>query len=110
MERIEKSWGYEEIIINGEYCCKKLVYTHPCASSLHFHLHKHETFVVGEGLFHLSHTANAEDAETVLKPGDYVVLNPCRPHRIRCIVPGFIVEASTHDDPDDCVRIIRSEG
>jgi len=28
---------------------------------------------------------------------------------VRCVVPGVIVEASTHDDPDDCIRLVPSE-
>lgn len=107
--RIDKAWGHEEIIHNGEYCCKKLVYTHRLASSLHFHKVKHETFVIGAGEFALTTRATENPVGLVLRPGDFVVLPPCTPHRIRCLKPGFIVEASTHDDPEDCVRIIPSE-
>lgn len=110
MERIEKSWGYEEIIHNGTYCCKKLVYTHPSTSSLHYHVEKHECFVVAAGLFKLQSglVSPAYDEWRIFGPGDFIVLSPGTPHRLRCIAPGFIVEASTHDDPNDCVRLIQS--
>jgi mannose-6-phosphate isomerase-like protein (cupin superfamily) len=103
--RVEKSWGYEEIIHNGDYCCKLLVYTKPIASSLHYHEHKHETFVVLSGQFVLETDTGIED----LMPGDHVVLYPLNRHRVRCMLPGTIVEASTHDYPADCIRLIPSE-
>jgi mannose-6-phosphate isomerase-like protein (cupin superfamily) len=109
MNRIEKAWGYEEIIHNGEYCCKKLVYTKEIASSLHYHEHKHETFVVGTGYFEVEAYVGIATYSMVYGPGDFVVLPPGTRHRVICIEPGFLVEASTHDDPADCVRIIPSE-
>jgi mannose-6-phosphate isomerase-like protein (cupin superfamily) len=107
--RVEKSWGFEEIIHNGDYCCKKLVYTRPISSSLHYHEKKHETFVVSEGEFVL------EMGEEILTPralraGDYVVLKPGTKHRLTCMTQrGTVIEASTHDDPEDCVRLIPSQ-
>lgn len=103
---VHKNWGHEEIIHNGEYCCKRLVYTHPKASSLHCHVKKHETFVVGAGIFVID---NGLGATKRMVAGDWVVLPPRYDHRIRCLKPGFIVEASTHDDPEDCVRLELSE-
>ena len=106
--RIEKNWGYEEILHNGDYCCKLLVYTKPIASSLHYHERKHETFVVNSGSFRLT-TGALADEHRLLLPGDYVVLPPKMRHCIRCFAPGTIVEASTHDYPEDCVRLVPSE-
>jgi mannose-6-phosphate isomerase-like protein (cupin superfamily) len=105
--RIEKNWGYEEIIHNGDYCCKLLVYTKPIASSLHYHEKKHETFVVASGFFAMD--GGKGHPYQCCKPGDFIVLPPRHQHRIRCLEPGTIVEASTHDDPSDCVRLIPSE-
>ena len=103
--RVEKSWGYEEIIHNGDYCCKLLVYTRQIASSYHYHERKHETFYVSEGYFHLE-----QDGEfRYLKRGDFVVIPPSSKHRVICVREGIIVESSTHDDPADCVRLIPSE-
>ncbi len=112
---IEKSWGHEEILVNGAYCMKLLVYTRTIASSLHYHVRKHETFFVSSGLFRLEHGVELEEGALrsysieELKPGDHVVLPPLTLHRLRCLRPGVIVEASTHDDPEDCVRLIASE-
>lgn len=103
--RVEKSWGYEEVLVNDQYCCKLLVYTRPIASSLHYHEKKHETFVVLSGHFLLNDGGHKRE----IGPGDHCVLPPGRYHKIRCRIPGTIVEASTHDDPTDCVRLIPSE-
>ena len=104
-ERVEKSWGYEEIIYNGEYCCKQLVYTRCIASSLHYHEWKHETFVIAAGEFELEQDGIIRR----MVPGFFAVIPPGSNHRLRCIEPGMVVEASTHDDPSDCVRLIPSE-
>jgi mannose-6-phosphate isomerase-like protein (cupin superfamily) len=111
---IKKSWGYEEILYNGSHCMKLLVYEKPIASSLHYHRVKHEVFWVASGEFELERQFSFSreyipPTENRLVPGDYVQIPPGTHHRIRCIKPGTIVEGSTHDDPEDCVRIIPSE-
>ena len=104
--RVEKSWGYEEIIHNGDYCCKKLVYAKEIASSLHYHPIKHETFVVRSGRF----SVELPDGKIFMNEGDFVVIPPNTTHRVRCLTNfGEIIESSTHDDPLDCVRLIPSE-
>jgi oxalate decarboxylase/phosphoglucose isomerase-like protein (cupin superfamily) len=109
-EIIKKTWGYEKIIHNGGYCMKLLVYTRPIASSLHFHKLKHECFYVVDGLFQLE-LVSAGGVRNVRKMtyGATVVLPPATQHRIRCLEPGTIVEASSHDDPEDCVRLEPSD-
>lgn len=111
MNKVEKSWGHEEIIHNDGYCCKKLVYTKPISSSLHYHEKKHETFVVGAGLFRVEcQSPNSIVVfSLVYEPGDFIRIPPKVAHRVTCLEPGFIVEASTHDDPADCVRIVPSQ-
>jgi mannose-6-phosphate isomerase-like protein (cupin superfamily) len=104
-ESVSKNWGHEELIYNGAYCFKKLVYEKAIASSLHYHLNKHETFVVQDGEFELELVGSTR----MLQAMDYVVLPPMTPHRIRCFVQGTILEVSSHDDSSDCVRLIPSE-
>ena len=111
--RTAKTWGYEELVHNGDYCMKLLVYTRTIASSLHYHERKHETFYVASGQFQLEINelpyGRVDRFHAVLMPGKTVVLPPNTVHRVRCIVPGVIVEASSHDDPNDCVRLEPSE-
>jgi mannose-6-phosphate isomerase-like protein (cupin superfamily) len=106
---IKKSWGYEEILYNGSHCMKLLVYEKPIASSLHYHKVKHEVFWVASGEFVLERPQTSWASVQQMITGDYVEIPPLTQHRIRCIKPGTIVEGSTHDDPEDCVRIIPSE-
>ena len=105
-ERVEKSWGYEVVLHNGDYCSKLLVYTKGTASSLHYHPKKHETFYVAEGAFDIE----IDGVKRRMYPGDYAVIDPGTSHRVRSLnTYGLIVESSTHDDPEDCVRIVPSE-
>ncbi len=114
----KKSWGREELLYNDLYCCKLLVYTRSgIASSLHFHKKKTETFVITSGEFLIELGAMREDgtihistreAERYL-PGDSITLPPLTAHRVRCVKPGVIVEASTKDDQADCVRLEPSD-
>jgi len=106
--RVEKSWGYEEILQNGAggYCMKLLVYTRPIASSYHYHEHKHETFYIASGWFEVELDGGRAQ---VMGPYQHVVIPPEMRHRVRCTVPGTIVEASSFDDPNDCIRLIPSE-
>ncbi len=104
---VPKSWGYEEVIFNGPYCVKMLVYTkRGIASSLHYHKKKQETFVITSGEFLIEVNDNPAFRA---HQGNYLTLFPGDKHRIRCVQPGVIVEASTHDDPEDCVRLVPSE-
>jgi len=106
MQRIEKNWGYEEIIHNEGYCMKLLVYTHPKSSSLHYHERKHECFYVASGVFLISiEGRNMIPGEA----GQRVVIPPRTAHRVSCLEPGTIVEASSFDDPLDCVRLVQSD-
>lgn len=109
--RVKKTWGYEEVLHNGDYCAKLLVYTERIASSLHYHQRKHETFYIASGIFEITIGIPGADSATVRLRGvgEHVVLPPKTVHRIRCVEPGVIVESSSHDDPDDCVRLVPSE-
>lgn len=105
---IQKAWGREEIIHNGDYCCKLLVYTERKFSSKHYHQRKHETFYVANGVFLIQIGVLAPRCR-IMFPGDTVVLEPGTVHKVQCLSPGTIVESSSHDDPHDCIRLEPSE-
>ena len=106
MKIVEKTWGREEIVYADQhYTCKKLVYTRPIASSFHCHHVKHETFVIASGQFSI----RVGEDELRMYPGDSAVIPPNTYHRVQCLIPGTIIEASTFDDPADCHRLIPSE-
>ena len=106
--RVEKLWGFEEWIYNGDagYCMKTLHFRDPAVqSSLHYHPVKHETMLVVEG------ECDIEVDGTVYRKvrGEGHVIPPGTPHRIRAVNgPCVIVEASTHHDDADVVRIEES--
>jgi hypothetical protein len=116
MQRIPKIWGREIILHNGSYCCKLLQYDGVRTSSKHYHEKKHETFVILKGWFDIEWQQLVGD-QTVddlppptaqrLGPGACLVLVPRTVHRVTCLSDsgGTIVEASSHDDPEDCVRL-----
>ena len=55
-EKIDKSWGYELIRVNNkeqDYCSKILFIEKGKATSMHYHLKKHETFYVTKGVLEL---------------------------------------------------------
>lgn len=106
---IKKSWGREEILINDEkYCAKILVYDKAHNfSSFHLHLKKTETFYLKSGSFNLRY--KAKDGKTVtalLKENDVVHLPAGTPHQLTALEDNSqIFEISTTDDPNDVVRI-----
>jgi len=113
MQRVPKMWGQEVILHNGAYCCKLLQYDGIRTSSQHYHEEKHETFVVVRGLFDIEwYMLDQPEAKGAKRfgPGACLVLEPRTVHLVRCMSAegGMIVEASTHDDPNDCVRLAPS--
>jgi mannose-6-phosphate isomerase-like protein (cupin superfamily) len=112
-QRIPKMWGREIILHNAEYCCKLLQYDGVRTSSEHYHEKKHETFVIVKGYFEIERYPKDQPyprIKAVYGPGAAIVLPPGTVHKLTCMTPegGLIVEASTHDDPSDCVRIAPS--
>jgi quercetin dioxygenase-like cupin family protein len=108
--KIPKMWGREVVLYNGEYCCKLLQYDGVRTSSKHYHQKKRETFVVVRGLFNVEwypadNPGAAQDKR--FGPGAVLHLEPGTVHRVSCLSTegGMIVEASSHDDAEDCVRL-----
>ena len=112
-QRIAKIWGQEIILHNATYCAKLLQYDGARTSSRHYHKEKHETFVVLRGMFDIEwYHVDVPDIKSAKRfgPGSCLVLAPYTVHRVQCLSPegGTIVEASSHDDPEDCVRLTPS--
>lgn len=109
-ERIAKMWGREIILHNSTYCAKLLQYDGIRTSSQHYHEKKHETFVILKGTFEIDWFMldHPEVGDTGRHgPGACLILEPRTVHRVKCLSQegGVIVEASSHDDPEDCVRL-----
>ena len=107
MRRIEKPWGYEEIISEcSEYLMKRLYVRAGSRLSLQYHEHKTETLFVHWG------TASVlrQDCEVTLRPGDHLHIPARTVHRIAAPTEDVeIIEASTFF-PDDTVRLLDDYG
>lgn len=118
MRTVLKSWGREEVFVESPYCVKKLIYEHEgIASSLHYHERKHETFTILEGLFEISTRRHLpKGAEIIhkryLSAGEVVEIPPGTQHQVCWLgqsEQGVILECSTADAPEDCVRLKPSD-
>lgn len=110
--RPQKSWGYEEWIVNNDlYCGKRLHFVHKGGStSLHFHAKKHETMYADRGIFCITliDTVTAETRDVMLYEGESLVIPPLTPHRIVCKSDSAVlIEFSTHHEDDDSYRVVK---
>jgi len=106
-KRVDKWWGYELHYRNDElYCMKWLHFEHGGATSMHYHVGKHETLLVTSGVLTIETTYNKERKYRRLGPGMALVVAPGFAHRlIAAEGPVDLIEASTQDFDDDSVRI-----
>lgn len=108
---IKKTWGREEIIVNNNYYCGKLLIFNPNSNaSLHYHVIKHETFYILDGSFILQFIdpKTARKRNKKLKKGDIVVIDRGYSHQLFALNNGgTIAEFSTTDYADDSYRISR---
>lgn len=106
IQKIEKPWGFEEIIeINEKYVVKKLHMKQGHRCSLQFHQMKHETVVVLSGVLKLTIGGSLNELqELIMKVGETTVIKPGVIHRMEAIETSEYLEAST-PELDDVVRI-----
>lgn len=106
MEKVEKVWGYEQIICNSELYCGKLLHLNAgYSSSLHQHDDKEETFYVLEGKLQME----LGDSTMILAEGDSVEIHQNVLHRFTGIKDSILVEFSTHHEDRDSYRKIPSK-
>jgi mannose-6-phosphate isomerase len=106
MKRVEKPWGYEEIItLTDRYCFKRLCLKAGHKTSLQFHNLKHETmyFLSGKGVVEI-HSGDGKIERHPVEPGRYFALDPKTIHRVTAEEDCLYVEAST-PELGDVVRL-----
>lgn len=106
--RVEKAWGWEDVIINTEEFCSKILHFHNGAKfSSHFHLLKKEVWHVSYGSFLLIFidTQNAKKHSLNLSKGDVVFVPPGLPHQLVALEESEIFETSTHYEDSDSYRV-----
>lgn len=106
--RVNKAWGWEDIIVNNDrYCAKILHFKEGARFSLHFHLVKHETWYVAKGSFIMTYvdTDYGNQVHIVLRLGDVIEIPQGLPHQLRTLEESEIFEASTPHLDVDSYRI-----
>lgn len=110
MSKINKPWGYEELLEHNEkYVMKKLFMKKGKRCSLQYHKKKKETVFVVSGKLELE--LHLEDMEglnntksAILFPGDFLTIRPFQTHRMMGLEDSVYLEAST-PELDDVVRL-----
>lgn len=106
MEKIEKPWGYEELLeYNDFYVVKRLFMKAGHCCSLQYHKEKHETIYVLSGIMVLIIGDTPESLKTCYyNPGEVVAIAPGIVHRMGGKTDCLYLEASTNQLMD-VVRI-----
>ena len=106
MKRIDKPWGFEEIIEqNGNYVLKKLKMNAGHRCSIQYHERKRETVYLLSGTLkiYIGDTVNNLDT-IIMEPNDTFTIGPYKVHRMEAIKDSVYLEAST-PELDDVVRL-----
>lgn len=105
---IQKLWGTETILCNTQnYAGKILTLNKGFQSSLHYHKNKNETFFCLLGEIELE--IGDFKTKITLKTGESIQLEQWVDHRFKAISGvAYLIEISTHDDPEDSYRIEKS--
>ena len=106
MKQILKVWGKEEIIVNCDLYCGKLLYLRKGAtSSYHYHIKKQETFYALKGQVVLT----IEGKDYMLTPFSRAqTIMPEQKHSFFGITDAIILEVSSHHSDEDVVRLKES--
>ncbi len=101
-QRIEKPWGFEELItLNERYSFKLLFIKAGHRTSLQYHEVKHETLYLVSGKASLEvHAEDGSIEHRSMAPGDFVELLPATVHRTSAEEDATFVEASTPENAD----------
>lgn len=110
---VEKGWGYEDWIYNGDlYCGKTLSFNAGKKCSFHYHKIKDEVLFLHSGaiLMKYSETDDFDSAESVLMlPGMAFHVTPGLRHQMIAQEDSLIYEFSTHHEDSDSYRIIKGD-
>lgn len=100
--KIEKPWGYEEILeTNPRYTVKRLFMKSGNQCSLQYHKKKQETILGLNGNLLIF----LEDKEIVVKPGDVVTINPMQKHRMIAEEEDCLYLECSTSELNDVIRI-----
>jgi len=97
--KIDKPWGYEEIIEhNSSYVVKKLFMKKNHSCSIQYHELKTETIVILKGSLHIYIGSSIDNLEKkIYNEGDSVTIYPYTIHRMEGIEDCLYLETSTNE-------------
>lgn len=92
--KIEKPWGYEELVeCNDKYVVKKLFMTKGNSCSLQYHELKKETIVVLSGVLNIT----VGETSREYRFGETVTIPPYTVHRMEAVEDSLYMETSTNE-------------
>lgn len=104
--RVDKVWGFEQIVVNTPLYCAKFLHVQPGKKcSLHYHKIKDETFYVLDGECGMQTSLVAPVPIPVMHKGQGQYIPPGLPHRFSSERGCILLEVSTHHDDADVVRL-----
>lgn len=109
-EHVAKVWGLEEVLVNNDQYCAKLLWITPGVQcSLHYHDIKKETFVGLDGHTRVEYYVDGKRFDTILLGWrrDALTLPPKTPHRFWSMGSNgsVLLEISTTHSDVDVTRI-----
>lgn len=107
--RVEKTWGYEDIICNSEkYCGKILFIRSGNSSSWHYHKLKTEHFYIYSGDLLVKYGSEEDiekSNEILLRAGDVFFVPVGLIHKLCAITDVELFEFSTQHFDSDSIRL-----
>lgn len=100
-----KVWGFEDEIVNVEYCGKRMVVREQHRCSIHKHDKKDEVLMVQGGLLWFETGADPDNMTGVwMKDNERIRIRPGTWHRFTGMRDTVIMEFSTHHEDSDSIR------
>ena len=113
IEKVNKGWGHELIIVNENgYCGKILNLNKGKQTSWHYHKLKNETFYLESGKLEITYgySKNIKKAKKiVMSPGDRFSVPVGLVHRIHAIEKSKLFEFSTTHYDSDSYRVTKGD-
>jgi mannose-6-phosphate isomerase-like protein (cupin superfamily) len=101
-------WGTAKILYSdANVTVKELTFVTLGKTSLHYHLHRHETLYVQTGTFSIRVFDSEKDVfnEVILKPGMTYTFARGYLHQIKCMERGILIETTLTYEEEDVMRI-----
>jgi D-lyxose ketol-isomerase len=110
---VSKTWGYEKVYYNENYCYKDLHLNANSKTSLHRHINKKETFVPKDNGLKLEYVDSLNELSYIinLEADISYTLEPMTWHRVHNDTNAQLIlrEISTHHEDSDVERINKYE-